>query len=148
MAVIALGSAAGSPGVTTSALGLALTWPRPVLLIEADPTGGSAILAGFFRGILAQTKGYRFDRSRKERVAHEAIHKAGQHAFRDRRAKKREFRNLWTLRVNAAARMHGTTYSKLAGAMKKAGVTLDRKSLADLAMNHPAAFERVVKALA
>jgi hypothetical protein len=57
MAVIVLVSAAGSPGVTTSALGLALTWPRPVLLIEADPTGGSAILAGFFRGTLAQTKG-------------------------------------------------------------------------------------------
>ena len=55
MAVIALGSAAGSPGVTTSALGLALTWPRPVLLIEADPTGGSAMLAGFFRGTTAQT---------------------------------------------------------------------------------------------
>ena len=57
MAVIALGSAAGSPGVTTSALGLALTWPRPVLLIEADPTGGSAMLAGFFRGTTAQTAG-------------------------------------------------------------------------------------------
>ena len=57
MAVIALGSAAGSPGVTTSALGLALTWPRPVLLIEADPTGGSAMLAGFFRGTTAHTAG-------------------------------------------------------------------------------------------
>ena len=57
MAVIVLGSAAGSPGVTTSALGLALTWPRPVLLIEADPTGGSAMLAGFFRGTTAHTAG-------------------------------------------------------------------------------------------
>src|SRR5215216_3442511 len=57
MAVIALGSAAGSPGVTTSALGLALTWPRPVLLIEADPTGGSAMLAGFFRGTTAHAAG-------------------------------------------------------------------------------------------
>jgi hypothetical protein len=57
MAVIALGSAAGSPGVTTSALGLALTWSRPVLLIEADPTGGSAMLAGFFRGTTAHTAG-------------------------------------------------------------------------------------------
>ena len=57
MAVIALGSAAGSPGVTTSALGLALTWPRPVLLIEADPTGGSAMLAGFFRGTTPHTAG-------------------------------------------------------------------------------------------
>jgi hypothetical protein len=57
MAMIVLASAAGSPGVTTSALGLALTWPRPVLLIEADPTGGSAMLAGFFRGTAAQTTG-------------------------------------------------------------------------------------------
>jgi hypothetical protein len=57
MAMIVLASAAGSPGVTTSALGLALTWPRPVLLIEADPTGGSAILAGFFRGTTPQTTG-------------------------------------------------------------------------------------------
>ena len=57
MAVIVLASAAGSPGVTTSTLGLALTWPRPVLLVEADPTGGSAMLAGFFRGTTAQTAG-------------------------------------------------------------------------------------------
>ena len=99
------------------------------------------------KNILAQTKGYRFDRSTKERVAHEAIRKAGQHAFRHRRAKKREYRNLWTLRINAAARMHGFSYSKLAGAMKKANMALDRKSLADLAMNHPAVFERVVKTL-
>ena len=100
------------------------------------------------RNILAQTKGYRFDRSRKERVAHEAIRKAGQHAFRHRRAKKREFRNLWTLRINAAARTHGMSYSKLAGAMKKADISLDRKSLSELAMNHPAVFERVIKSLA
>ena len=100
------------------------------------------------KNILAQTKGYRFDRSRKERVAHEAIHKAGAHAFKHRRAKKREFRNLWTLRINAAARMHGVSYSKLANAMKKANMSLDRKALADLAMNHPAVFERVVKSLA
>src|SRR6267154_2776333 len=99
------------------------------------------------RNILAQTKGYRFDRSTKERVAHEAIRKAGQHAFRDRRAKKREYRNLWTLRVNAAARINGISYSKLIGAMKKANMALDRKSLADLAMNHPQVFERVVKSL-
>ena len=99
------------------------------------------------RNILAQTKGYRFDRSRKERVAHEAIRKAGQHAFRHRRAKKREFRNLWTLRINAAARMNGMSYSKMIGAMKKANMALDRKSLAELAMNHPEAFSRVLKSL-
>jgi len=99
------------------------------------------------RNLLAQTKGYRFDRSRKERVAHEAIRKAGQHAFRDRRAKKREFRNLWTLRINAAARMNGISYSKLAGAMKKANMALDRKALAELAMNHPEVFTRVVQSI-
>jgi large subunit ribosomal protein L20 len=100
------------------------------------------------KNILAQTKGYRFDRKSKERVAHEAIRKAGQHAFRHRRAKKREFRNLWTLRINAGVREHGMSYSKFMGAMKKANVELDRKSLADLAMNHPEVFERVVKSLA
>jgi large subunit ribosomal protein L20 len=100
------------------------------------------------RNILAQTKGYRFDRSTKERVAHEAIRKAGQHAFKHRRAKKREFRNLWTLRINAGVRMHGMSYSKMMGAMKKANIALDRKSLADLAMNHPQVFERVIKSLA
>ena len=100
------------------------------------------------KNILAQTKGYRFDRKSKERVAHEAIRKAGQHAFKHRRAKKREFRNLWTLRINAGARLHGMSYSKLMGAMKKANVALDRKSLADLAMNHPSVFERLVKSLA
>src|SRR3954467_6751147 len=99
------------------------------------------------KNILAQTKGYRFDRCTKERVAHEAIRKAGQHAFKHRRAKKREFRNLWTLRVNAGARINGMSYSKMRGAMKKANIGLDRKSLADLAMNHPEAFARVMKSL-
>src|SRR6185295_2314512 len=99
------------------------------------------------KNILAQTKGYRFDRSTQERVAHEAIRKAGQHAFRDRRAKKRDFRNLWTLRVNAAARLNGMSYSKLAGALKKANVALNRKSLAELAMNHPEAFTRVIQSI-
>src|SRR6267154_1723688 len=99
------------------------------------------------RNILAQTKGYRFDRSTKERVAHEAIRKAGQHAFKHRRAKKREFRNLWTLRVNAAARINGMSYSRMMGAMKKANVALDRKSLSDIAMNHPEVFKRVIEQL-
>ena len=100
------------------------------------------------KNILAQTKGYRFDRSTKERVAHEAIRHAGAHAFRHRRAKKRDFRKLWTLRINAAIREHGMSYSKFIGALKKANNALDRKSLADLAMNHPEVFARVVKSLA
>lgn len=100
------------------------------------------------KNILAQTKGYRFDRSKKERVAREAIFHAGSYAFRDRKRKKREFRNLWALRINAASRPLGLSYSKLIGALKKNNVGLDRKSLAALAKDHPAIFERVVKQLA
>ena len=99
------------------------------------------------KNILAQTKGYRFDRSRKERVAKEAIHHAGAHAFRHRRAKKREYRNLWALRINAAARESGFTYSKLIGALKKSNIVLDRKSLAALAKDYPEVFGRVLKNL-
>jgi large subunit ribosomal protein L20 len=98
--------------------------------------------------ILAQTKGYRFDRKSKERVAKEAIKHAGVYAFTHRRTKKREFRQLWALRINAAARPLGYSYSKLIGALKKNNVTLDRKSLAALAKDHPAVFEKVVKSLA
>src|SRR3989344_8875721 len=100
------------------------------------------------RYILAKVKGYRFDRSKKERVAKEAILHAGSYAFRHRRAKKREFRNLWTLRINAAARPLGLSYSKLIGLLKKNNVGLDRKSLAALAMSHPEIFQRVVQRLA
>jgi large subunit ribosomal protein L20 len=99
------------------------------------------------KNILKQVKGYRFGRSTKERVAREAIFHAGSHAFRHRRAKKREFRNLWTLRINAALRPMGHSYSKFIGTLKKKSVALDRKSLADLAMNHPEIFERFVKSL-
>src|SRR3989344_4532024 len=98
--------------------------------------------------ILAQTKGYRFDRKSKERVAKVAIKHAGVHAFRHRRAKKREFRQLWALRINAAARPLGFSYSKLIGALKKNNIALDRKSLATLAKDYPSAFEAVVKSLA
>jgi large subunit ribosomal protein L20 len=100
------------------------------------------------KNILAQTKGYRFARSKKERTAKEAIAHAGSYAFRHRRAKKREFRNLWALRINAAARPLGFSYSKLIGVLKKNNIGLDRKSLSTLAKDHPEAFERVVKGLA
>lgn len=99
------------------------------------------------KNILAQTKGYRFARSKKERTAREAIFHAGTYAFRHRKAKKREFRNLWTLRINAAARPLGFSYSKFIDALKKNKVGLDRKSLAALAMEHPKTFERVVSQL-
>ena len=97
------------------------------------------------KNILAQTKGYRFDRSKKERVAKEAIKHAGVYAFRHRRAKKRDFRQLFTLRINAAVRPLGTTYSKLIGALKKKNITLDRKSLSALAKDHPEVFEKLIK---
>lgn len=99
------------------------------------------------KNILAQTKGYRFDRSSKERVAKEAIRHAGAYAFRHRRAKKREFRNLWTLRINAATRELGFSYSKFIGALKKANIALDRKVLATLAKDHPETFARLTEQL-
>lgn len=97
--------------------------------------------------ILAQTKGYRFDRKSKERVAKEAIKHAGSYAFKHRRAKKREFRNLWAIRINAAARPLGFSYSKLIGALKQKDIALDRKSLAALAKDYPETFEKLVKTL-
>lgn len=99
------------------------------------------------KNILAQTKGYRFDRKSKERVAKEAIKHAGSHAFRHRRAKKREFRQLFTLRINAAAREQGLSYSKFIDALKKAKINLDRKSLSSLAHQHPEVFIRLTNLL-
>ncbi len=96
---------------------------------------------------MAQTKGYRFGRSTKERVAKEAIRHAGAHAFRHRRAKKREFRNLWTLRINAAVRPLGFSYSKFIDALKKGNIALDRKVLSELAKDHSETFERLAKQL-
>lgn len=74
----------------------------------------------------------------------QAVTKALQHAYRDRRNRKRTFRELWNTRINAAARLNGTTYSRLIAALKKANITLDRKVLAELAVNEPKAFEAVV----
>ncbi len=99
------------------------------------------------KNILAQVKGYRFDRSKKERIAKVAIKHAGAHAFRHRRAKKREFRNLWTLRINAGVRPHGLSYSRFIDALKKGGITLDRKVLSELAQNHADTLARLVEQL-
>ena len=99
------------------------------------------------KNILAQTKGYRFDRKSKERVAHEAIRHAGTYAFRHRKAKKRDFRALWSLRINAAARPLGFSYSKLIDALKKQKIALDRKSLAALAKDYPETFARIAQQL-
>ncbi len=99
------------------------------------------------RNILSQVKGYRFGRGTKERVAKEAIAHAGVYAFKHRRAKKRDFRNLWTLRINAAGRTLGFSYSKLIGALKKKKIALDRKSLAGLAKDYPETFSRLARQL-
>ncbi|HEY4517048.1 MAG TPA: 50S ribosomal protein L20 [Candidatus Paceibacterota bacterium] len=99
------------------------------------------------KNILAQTKGYRFGRSTKTRMARDAIFHAGTSAFRDRRNKKRLARNLWALRINAAGRENGFSYSRLIGALKTKHIALDRKSLATLAKDHPAVFVRLTKHL-
>ena len=95
--------------------------------------------------ILKATRGY-FGRGKNVwTVAKNKYEKGLQYAYRDRKAKKREFRALWIMRINAAARLEGLSYSKLMGMLKKGGIELNRKVLADLAMNHPAAFKAVVE---
>lgn len=95
--------------------------------------------------VLKSAKGYWGRRKNVYTIAKNAVEKGMQYAYRDRRVKKREFRKLWILRINAGAREHGLTYSQLMGGLKKAKVDLNRKVLADLAMNHPEAFKAVVK---
>lgn len=92
------------------------------------------------RSILKDVKGFKWRRKTNERTAKEALLHAWSHAYRDRRAKKRDFRALWNIRINAGARENGTTYSKLIDALKKENIKLDRKILADLAMNNPKIF--------
>ncbi len=94
--------------------------------------------------VLEQAKGYRGRRKNTIRVARQAVEKAGQYAYRDRKVKKRTFRGLWIQRINAAVRMEGLSYSQFMNGCKKAGIELDRKVLADLAMNEPAAFSAVL----
>lgn len=95
--------------------------------------------------ILKAAKGMQHNRTRSFRLAKQAVTRALQYAYRDRRNKKRDLRGLWITRINAAARLQGTTYSKLMAGLKKANVELDRKVLADLAATEPKAFESVVK---
>jgi large subunit ribosomal protein L20 len=90
--------------------------------------------------ILAKAKGYYNARSKVFRAAKQAVIKAGQYAYRDRRQKKREFRALWITRINAAARLHGLSYSVLINGLMKAELEIDRKMLADLAVHDAAAF--------
>ena len=95
--------------------------------------------------VMKQAKGYFGRRKNVWTVAKNAVEKAMSYSYRDRRAKKRTFRALWITRINAGARQHGMSYSQFMGGMKKAGIELNRKVLADLAMNHPEAFEAIVK---
>jgi len=94
--------------------------------------------------VLALAKGFRGRRKNVFRIAKQAVMKAGQYAYRDRRAKKRVFRQLWIARINAASRELGVTYSKFMAGLKKANIDIDRKVLADMAVNDPAAFGRIV----
>lgn len=93
--------------------------------------------------ILKQAKGYYGARSRIFRVAKQAVIKAGQYAYRDRRVKKRTFRALWITRINAQARSEGITYSQLIAGLKRANISLDRRVLADLAVHDKAAFATI-----
>src|SRR6266404_7373178 len=90
--------------------------------------------------ILKKAKGYFNARRKVFRAAKQAVIKAGQYAYRGRKIKKRDFRGLWITRINAAARLHEMSYSKLIAGLKAAGLTIDRKVLADLALNDPTAF--------
>ncbi|MBN2691153.1 MAG: 50S ribosomal protein L20 [Thiomonas sp.] len=94
--------------------------------------------------VLDLAKGFRGRRKNVYRIAKEAVMKAGQYAYRDRRAKKREFRSLWITRINAAVRQSGMTYSVFMNGMKKARIEIDRKVLADMAVHDAAAFAKIV----
>ncbi len=95
--------------------------------------------------VLKQTKGYFGERKNVWTVAKNTYEKGLQYAYRDRRNKKRNFRKLWIQRINAAARINGMSYSQLMGALHEKGIELNRKVLADLAMNQPKAFAEIVK---
>lgn len=95
--------------------------------------------------VLSKAKGYYGARRKVYRAAKQAVIKAGQYAYRDRRQKKREFRALWIARINAAARVHGLSYSRMINGLAKAGVEIDRKVLADLAVHDSAAFGAIAQ---
>jgi large subunit ribosomal protein L20 len=95
--------------------------------------------------VLNEAKGYYGARSKVYRVAKQAVIKAGQYAYRDRRQRKRQFRALWIQRINAAARINGLSYSRLMDGLNKAGIEVDRKMLADLAFHDEAAFASIAE---
>lgn len=97
------------------------------------------------KNLLKKTKGYRWKRKSSIRLGRQAVTRAGQHAYRHRRLKKRDARALWNVRINAAAREHGLTYGQFIHKLKLAKVELDRKVLAQLAIEHPAIFKAIVE---
>ena len=96
--------------------------------------------------VLERAKGYYGNKSRSYRAANEQVMHSLQYAYRDRRARKGDFRQLWIQRINAACRLNGTTYSRFVAGLKSAGIEVDRKVLADLAVNDPKAFTALVEA--
>ncbi len=96
------------------------------------------------RNVLKQTKGFRWGRKSKERLAKEALLHAGVHRFQDIRKKKRNFRKLWTVKINAATRQNGLSYSVFINKMKKAEIGLNRKMLAEIAEYHPEIFKEII----
>ena len=99
------------------------------------------------RKIVKQAKGYYGARSRTFKSAKDAVVKAGLYAYRDRRQRKRQFRRLWITRINAACRLNGTTYSAFINGLKLKGIELDRKILADMAVNEPQSFAKLTSSL-
>ena len=97
------------------------------------------------RKLLSRAKGYFLNKGKLYRAAKEAVDRAGNFSYVGRHNKKRDFRRLWIIRINAAARLHDLSYSQFVAGLKSAGVELDRKSLADLAVKDPAAFEKLVE---
>lgn len=95
--------------------------------------------------VIKMAKGYKWGRSTKYKAAKDAVRHALDYAFRDRKVKKRTNRALWQVRINAAAREHGMSYSKFIGGLKKANIQVDRKILSDLAANNPKAFGKIVE---
>ncbi|MCE7998363.1 MAG: 50S ribosomal protein L20 [Rhodobiaceae bacterium] len=96
------------------------------------------------RKVIKKAKGFYGRRKNTFRIANQAVEKAGQYAYRDRKAKKRNFRSLWIQRINAATRQHGLTYGRFINGLGRAGIEVDRKVLADLAVHEPEAFKSLV----
>lgn len=97
------------------------------------------------RKLLREARGYWGTKSRHKQQAKVALTRAGQYAYRDRRARRREFRRLWTTRINAACRMRGTRYSRFMNGLQRSGVLLNRKMLSQLAIDNPQAFDKLVE---